>query len=47
MLNVEEDIVIDESSDVLMEGYTKQDLIDVIKETPLPDKLIAYISRFD
>lgn len=45
MLNVEEDIVIDESSDVLMEGYTKQDLIDVIKETPLPDKLIAYISR--
>jgi len=30
---------------LLKEGYTKDDLITVIKETPLPDKLIAYISR--
>ncbi len=33
------------SDELLTEGYTKKDLIAVIKETPLPDKLIAYISR--
>jgi hypothetical protein len=45
ILDIEEDIVVNESTDTLMEGYTKEDLITVIKETPLPDKLIAYISR--
>ena len=34
-----------EESLLLQEGYTKDDLIAVIKETPLPDKLISYISR--
>ena len=33
------------SNELLTEGYTKDDLIAVIKETPLPDKLISYISR--
>jgi len=33
------------TDELLMEGYTKDDLIAVIKETPLPDKLIAYLSR--
>ena len=33
------------SDQLLIEGYTKNDLISVIKETPLPDKLIQYISR--
>jgi len=33
------------SNQLLTEGYTKSDLINVIKETPLPDKLIQYISR--
>ena len=30
---------------LLFEGYTKEDLIAVINNTPLPDKLIRYISR--
>jgi len=36
---------IEMSDELLTEGYTKDDLIAVIKETPLPDKLIAYLSR--
>jgi len=46
-LEIEEDLqeMVFSSDDLLIEGYTKKDLIAVIKETPLPDKLIAYISR--
>ena len=45
-IEVIEEFIIDEDDNILLkEGYTKQDLIAVIKETPLPDKLIAYISR--
>ena len=45
-IEVIEEFIDDASEDFLLkEGYTKQDLIAVIKETPLPDKLIAYISR--
>ena len=45
-IEVIEEFIDDVSEDFLLkEGYTKQDLIAVIKETPLPDKLIAYISR--
>ena len=36
---------INSNGDLLLEGYTKEDLIDVIKSTALPDKLIQYISR--
>lgn len=46
-LEIQEDLqeIIFSADDLLIEGYTKQDLIAVIKETPLPDKLISYISR--
>jgi len=33
------------SNTLLTEGYTKDDLINVIRDTTLPDKLISYISR--
>ena len=36
---------INSSGQLLFEGYTKEDLIAVINNTPLPDKLIRYISR--
>ena len=36
---------ISSSGQLLFEGYTKEDLIAVINNTPLPDKLIRYISR--
>ena len=36
---------INSNGDLLLEGYTKEDLINVIKSTALPDKLIQYISR--
>jgi len=36
---------INSSGELLLEGYTKEDLITVIKSTTLPDKLIQYISR--
>lgn len=40
------DEIIEPSYDLLLnEGYTKDDLISVIKSSPLSDKLIAYISR--
>lgn len=47
VINVDEIDEINESSyDLLLnEGYTKDDLITVIKSSPLSDKLIAYISR--
>ena len=42
---VKVDEAIDSYDLLLNEGYTKDDLIAVIQQTPLPDKLIAYISR--
>ncbi len=36
---------INSNGELLLEGYTKEDLITVIKSTALPDKLIQYISR--
>ena len=36
---------INSNGQLLFEGYTKEDLIAVINNTPLPDKLIRYISR--
>jgi hypothetical protein len=36
---------INSNGELLLEGYTKEDLIAVIKSTVLPDNLIQYISR--
>jgi len=43
--NLELTETINSSGQLLFEGYTKEDLIAVINNTPLPDKLIRYISR--
>jgi hypothetical protein len=42
---IEENVLVDESADILMEGYTKEDLIAIIKEVPLSDKFMAYLAR--